>query len=74
MRVKVRIEFLSEKNEPVEVKPWETPLLHVEESSLRHLRNAIGTITDSIFRLPARFPQPPEKKGDSGPDTAECAA
>lgn len=75
MKVKVRIEFLDEKNAPVEVKPWETPFLHLEEASLKHLRNAIGTIIDSILRLPSRFPQPPEKKkGDDGPDTAECVA
>ena len=74
MKVKIRIEFLNDRNQAVEVKPWETPFIHLEESSLKLLRNAIGAIIDSILRLPSRFPQPPDGKKSDGGDMADCVA
>jgi hypothetical protein len=72
MKIKARIEFLSEKGESIGVKPWETPLMVMDDLQVKNFRNAVGSIVDGILRIPQRFPQPPEK--GKGPDLADAVA
>jgi hypothetical protein len=77
MKVKVRIEFLGEDGKPVNVRPWETPVLCVSSPLLKTLRNALGSVIDAIVSMPSRFPQPPgnfvtrTRPDLGGPDTPE---